>query len=629
VTGVGKLRPAAASLALAASALAGALLLAGAPGGATAPPPRPMAEARIKPQVWPLRRALFGDIHLHTTFSFDAYVLTGTRMTPEEAYRFARGETVQYMGVPVRRSRPLDFEAVTDHSENLGVLNQLDDKQSPFWNSPMGSLLRGGLVRNLAEIVRLGYSRDPLGPAASKQSDVIWRREIAAANANYEPGRFTTLIGYEWSSMPGGQNIHRNVLFRGSDAPMPFTSIDSDRPEDLWAWMERNRRAGFDSLAIPHNANASNGLMYSWNMSDGRPIDRAWAQARLANEPLMEVVQNKGASETHPALSPNDEFANFEIFDYFLVGDRHSSEPGSYWRDALGRGMAIAAREGINPFKQGVVGSGDLHGGLSVSSEEEYGGSAGASVGKARMSKALVKMTFAPPDGRQWPQIIASSPGLTGVWAESNTREAIFDALRRRETFATSGTRLQLRVFGGWDLDPGLLRRRDWVKAGYASGVPMGSDLKPRRAAAGAPTFAILAAKDPDGANLDRVQVIKVWFDGRRAQERVFDVAWAGRRRIDPISGKLPAIGNTVDLGTGKYANTLGATQLSAFWRDPAFDAAQQAAYYVRVLEIPTPRWSTLRAIEFGLPLSKLVPPTIQERAWSSPIWYVPAKAGR
>ncbi len=288
--------------------------------------------------------------------------------------------------------------------------------------------------------------------------------------------------------------------------------------------------------------------------------------------------------------------------------------------------MAIAAREGINPYKDGVIGSGDLHGGLAVSSEEEYGGTAGASIGKARMSQTQAAMVFAPPNGQQWPQIIASSAGLTGVWAESNTREGVFGALRRRETFATSGTRMQLRLFGGWTFAPAMLNRRDWIAAAYASGVPMGSDMKPRHGggAARAPVLAMLASKDPGGANLDRMQIVKVWFDGRQAHERVFDVAWSGKRRIDPKTGKLLAIGTTVDPATGKYTNTIGAPQLSAVWRDPAFRPGQPAAYYLRVLEIPTPRWSTLRAIEFGLPLSRLVPPTIQERAWSSPIWYAP-----
>lgn len=573
------------------------------------------------------REAFFGDLHLHTTNSFDAYVLMGTRITPDEAYRFASGETIDYLGRPIRREVPLDFLAVTDHSENIGVFNQLDDPNSDFSKSEVGQIARKGGVEAFMKLLPSFLAGKPLPGDTATVSASAWAREIAAANANYRPGKFTSFIAYEWTAMPDGQNLHRNVIFAGNNAPAPFTSIDSNKPEDLWAYLSRIRAAGHDAIAIPHNANASNGLMYDWNTSKGRPIDEAYAQLRATNEFLSEISQNKGTSETHPALSSNDEFARFEIFDTLLIGNKPSKPSGSYWRDSLGRGLVIGSRIGLNPYKDGAVGASDLHSGLSVQSEQEYGGIAAANLGGGKLTReqVLQALGYQKPTGFSIKSEILSPGSLTGVWAESNTREAIFAAFRRKETFATSGTRIKLRFFGGWGFNSGFTDEPNWVHRAYTAGVPMGSDLQ-GSANGQAPSFAIQAVKDPNSGNLDRVQVVKLWLENGGYQERVFDVAWSGQRKADPRTGKLERVGNTVDLKTGKYTNSIGTAQLRTVWRDPTFRADQPAVYYVRVLEIPTPRWSTLRAIEYHLPLPKDVPATIQERAWSSPIWYSPAK---
>ena len=574
-------------------------------------------------KVNPEREAYFGDLHLHTTQSFDAYVLMGTRVTPDEAYKFARGDTITYLGQPLRRQVPLDFLAVTDHSENIGVFNQLDDPNSAFAKTEAGKLAKQGGVEAFKKVLAYITEGKPIGMDVRPVTASAWQREIRAADDNYVPGRFTTFVAYEWTSMPDGANLHRNVIFRGAGAPSPFTSIDSKRPQDLWAFLSRVRGQGYEALAIAHNANASNGLMYDWNTIDGRPIDEAYAQLRAINEPLSELSQNKGTSETIPDLSPNDEFANFEIFDQELTGGA-SKHPGSYWRDALGRGLVINARIGVNPYKDGAVGASDLHSGLSVQGEQDYGTISKPNMGAGKLTKAEanVALGYGKPDTIDIRPQIMSPGSLTGAWAESNTREAIFAAFRRKETFATSGTRIKLRFFGGWHFAPDV-SGDDWIKQAYAKGVPMGSDL-PRRAGTQAPSFAVQAVKDPNAGNLDRIQIVKVWLEGGKQHEHVFDVAWAGDRRID-AAGKLPAIGNTVDLKTGRYTNSIGAARLASVWSDPTFQPGQAAVFYARVLEVPTPRWTTLRAVENGLAPPKDVAATIQERAWSSPIWYQPA----
>ena len=586
------------------------------------------ATAAAAVKVNPDRDAYFGDLHLHTTDSFDAYVLMGTKTTPDEAYKFARGDTITYLGQPIKRSEPLDFLAVTDHSENIGVFNQLDDPNSAFSLSAIGKVARDGGPGAFLKLVHL-LSGGRLGPDNEQVSASTWARHIQIANANYQPGKFTTFIAYEWTSMPSGQNLHRNVIFRGGTAPSPFTAQDSTDPQDLWAWLSKIRAQGFEALAIAHNGNASNGLMYDWTTLKGKPIDEAFAELRVANEPLSEIAQNKGTSETHPALSSNDEFANYEIFDHLLLGNTPSKLGGSYWRDALGRGLVIQSKIGTNPYKDGAIGSSDLHSGLSVSSAQEYGNTGVANIGGGHLGKDQVVQALGEgktdPNTALKPEVL--SPGaLTGVWAESNTREAIYAALRRKESYATSGDKIKLRFFGGWGLKPSLLKADNWVHTAYQAGVPMGGDL-PQAGAGAAPSFAVQAVKDPNKGNLDRIQIVKIWLEGGQQHEHVFDVAWSDGRKINPATGHLPAVGNTVDLKTGAYANTIGAAALRTVWRDPTFRVDQAAVYYVRVLEIPTPRWSTLRAIEYGLPLPTDVPATLQQRAWSSPIWYTPARS--
>lgn len=577
------------------------------------------------------RQALYGDLHLHTSYSFDAYVLFGAQVDPDAAYRFARGESVDFLGGGARRSEPLDFLAVTDHSENIGVFNSLDDSNSDFSQSEAGRAFKANPVKAFFDSISSGtFASGKLLEGvkdAKVRAQSAWQREIEAANRNYRPGTFTTFIAYEWSAMPDGQNLHRNVIFRGDKAPNPFSSVDSAKPEDLWNWLDKIRKDGYEALAIPHNSNASNGLMFDWNDSNGRPIDQAYAEQRASDEPLVEIAQNKGASETHPILSPNDEFSNFEFYDHLLISPKKSKPEGSYVRDALGRGLEIAERTGgANPYKYGIIGASDFHNGLSTSSEQAFVGTVGG-VDPTRPVPNL-KEFFKDWDAARKSVSVnlyeTSSGNLTGVWAEHNTREAIYDAFRRKETFATSGTRLKIRFFGGWNLPAANLSDAGWVKDAYAAGVPMGGDLPAKPAKAVAPRFITWGLKDPNGANLDRLQVVKIWLQEGKHAERIYELALSDRRKINPRTGKAPVVGNTVDLKSATYKNTIGATQLYAVWQDPQFDPRVPAAYYLRLLEIPTPRWSTIVSVKRGEPLPPDVPASLQERAWSSPIWYVP-----
>jgi len=590
----------------------------------------------------PFRDVYFGDLHLHTSYSFDAYLL-GAGIGPDDAYRFASGGVVDYMGQPVRRREPLDFMAVTDHAENIGVFDELENPKSVVSQSDAGKLLKSDLapftaqdgsrraaegwpppLRKKIEDYMIG-AKNQAPPTLQTESISAWNREINAANRFNEPGKFTTLIAYEWTSMPGGSNLHRNIIFKGNSAPPPFTAFDSKKPEDLWHWLDTIRKEGFEALAIPHNSNFSNGLMYDWVDSNGRAIDEAYAEERQANEPLTEISQIKGSSETQPLLSPDDEFANFEIVDPVSLGITAKEKlPGSYVRDALGRGLVIQQRVGVNPFKFGFAGGSDLHSGLSVSDQSDYSGNAAmANMGGGRPSRDVAAGVLQATSVARRIGLESTSGRLTGVWAESNTRESIYNALRRKETFATSGTKLKFRVFGGWQFNSRILQKKDWVAAAYATGVPMGGDLPSKLPSSGrAPGFVIWAAKDPSGANLDRVQMVKVWVQDGVQHEKIFDVAWAGHRKPDRNTGKLSPIGNSVDLKTGRFQNNIGTAELKTVWTDPEFDPRRSSAYYLRVLEISTPRWSTLLAVENRLPLPTDVPAVIQQRGWSSPIWY-------
>jgi len=594
------------------------------------------------------RRAFFGDLHLHTGFSFDAYSFMGTRTTPDEAYRFAKGEPITYLGQTVKRPAPLDFIAVTDHSEFMGTLNQLDDPNSALSKSALGKFIHDNPLAGFFKVFAAGNSHQDLPELNAKAAMAsAWQKEVAAANYNYEPGKFTTFVAYEWTAMPQLKfNLHRNVIFRGPPPEAPFSSNDSIRPEDLWTYVEKLRAHGIDALIIPHNANASGGLMFDWNNSDGKPIDEAYAQRRAYNEPLTEVFQNKGQSETVPDLSASDEFSNFEVMEE-LLGGGASPVNGSYVRQALGRGLVIQAKVGANPYKLGFVGATDYHSGLSNSAENAYAGQGALSidpnVNLPDRATAMKVLAPRPPDNGHPRTLqdmakakgeetlgsggIYGSGGLTGVWAEENTRESIYAALRRKETFATSGPEIRIRFFGGWSVANDALSAPGWVATAYANDAPMGGDLPQKPAAATAPGFILQAAKDPVSGNLDRLQVVKVWLDGKTYREKVFDVAWSPERSLDPRTGKLPAVKNTVDLKTATYANSVGAPQLSVVWHDPEFNPSKPAVYYARAIEIPTPRWSTLLAVKRGLPLPTHLPATIQERALSSPIWYNPQPA--
>jgi len=590
----------------------------------------------------PQRQAYFGDLHLHTNYSFDAYLLFGAKVSPNEAYRYARGEAVNYLGENIRRvTPPLDFLAVTDHSENIGVFNTLDDPNSELSRSEIGKEIKREGARIFGKIAGLVTNGKPLpGVDVSAAAQSAWHREIEAANSNYRPGKFTTFIGYEWTSMPDGQNLHRNVIFRGGKAPNPFTAVNSIKPEDLWAFLAKIREQGYEALAIPHNSNASNGLMFDWVNSNGRPIDQAYAELRATNEPLAEISQNKGASETHPALSPNDEFANFEFYDHLLISPAKSKPGGSYVRDALGRGLEISRRAGgVNPFKYGFVGASDFHNGLSDSAENAFVGTFGAvdptkelpdlkdfQKRLADVHKGLQGLSSKQPDNPTVNLYENGSGNLTAAWAEQNTRESIYDALRRKETYATSGTRLKLRFFGGWNYASNVLQSNDWVSKAYAGGVPMGGDLPAQRGKATAPQFIVWAVKDPDGANLDRAQVVKVWLENGKHVEKVFDVALSKGRQVNSRTHVAAPVGNTVDVKRASYTNSIGATELAATWSDPQFDPRVAAVYYLRAIEIPTPRWSTILAAKRGEQLPADTPATVQERGWSSPIWYTPTE---
>lgn len=565
------------------------------------------------------RHAFFGDLHMHTAFSLDAY-LFGVRALPDDAYEFAKGRPLRHPnGQSLRIHRPLDFMAVTDHAEYLGSLERMADKGHPISRHPLAERVgsKDASVRRQAYIdfTSAGRAGRPVqGIAHPDVYEDAWARTVAAANRHYQPGKFTTFIGFEWSASPGGQNLHRNVIFRGDTAPLPFSRLNSLRPEHLWDWMDEARSKGHALLAIPHNPNLSDGLMFDLRDSFNQPLSVARAEQRLRNEPLVEVVQNKGSSETHPSLSPEDPFADFELVEQ-RVG---MSAPvrqfaGGYARDALKRGLTFQDSLGINPFAFGMAGATDGHTGMVIDREDRYSGVIGDADGspEMRLQKSWFEM-----DVRRF-----GAAGLTGIWAEENTRESIFAAMERREAWATSGPRIQLRFFGGSGLEGLVLSDRRWVSRAYRRGVSMGGILP--HADGAAPVFIVWARKDPDGANLDRIQIVKGWLKDGRAYERVFDVAWSGGRKRDPVTGRVPSVGTTVNVASASYRNTIGAAELSAAWRDPDFDASQQAFYYARVLEIPTPRWSTYDARALGIAPPADLPPAIQERAFSSPIWHV------
>ena len=573
--------------------------------------------------VNPLRNAYFGQLHLHTAMSFDAY-LGGTRLYPEDAYRYARGETIESRGHKLKLSGPpLDFLGVSDHAEYLGQMRVAGQPQGPLEDTEFAAAVKAPLKKRFGVMMHLSDSFGSGGvqPPVLLQKQLMrsnWQRQIDAANRFYEPGRFTTFVAYEYSSIPNGANLHRNVIFRGPKYPeLPFSSLDSPNPEDLWKYLAHQRLLGIDAIAIPHNSNVSDGLMWSYADFERRPIDKEYAETRVSLERLAEISQTKGTSETRPELSPNDDFAGFELINNLLTVPRPSSINGSYIRQGYARGLEIEQRTGVNPYEFGLIGGSDYHNALASTSTREV-------PGRLEFSGDIKKLLN---DATSLGGAEVSNAGLAGVWAESNTRESIYDALYRRETFATSGTRIRVRFFAGFRYPQEAINRRDWIRQAYARGVPMGADLYAvsSSGAKGAPLrFLVQAVKDPDGANLDRVQIVKVWVEDGAEKEKVYDVAWAGHRSIDG-KGKLPAIGSTVDVAHATYANTIGTVQLATEWQDPDFHPDVAAVYYARVLEIPTPRWTTYVAVANKLPVPTSVPAAIQQRAWTSPVFYHPA----
>ncbi len=578
----------------------------------------------------------WGDTHLHTAVSVDA----GTMCTvgQEDAFRFARGEEITTThGLKAKLGRPLDFLVLTDHAEMYGLMPRLKAGDSDILSQEKGKrwydMLQTGdhdtIFAAAMEIVASLSKKDPplKADAVVKKS---WQAYTGLADQYNEPGRFTTLIGYEYTTM-GGDNLHRNVVFRGGAAlanqTVPFSQFDSQNPEDLWTALDAfQKRTGGEVLAIPHNGNLSNGRMFSVNKFDGKtPYDTELATLRARLEPIYEVTQIKGDGEAHPMLSPNDEFADFDTWDKSNLNGTEAKTPdmikAEYAREALKTGLALEDKLGVNPFKFGMVGGSDAHTAMAAVEEDNFFG----------------KHSGVEPEPQRWEHLVIEAPtpefsiygwqqaaaGYAAVWATENSREAIFDAMKRKETYATTGSRMTVRFFGGWDFGDADIKTRYLARVGYSKGVPMGGDL-PKRSADRAPSFLVAAMKDPMSGNLDRIQIVKGWLntDGT-TDEKVYDVAWSGEREPG-ADGKLPSVGNTVDVENAIWADTIGAPELNAVWRDPDFDPDQRAFYYARVIEIPTPRWTAYEAKRFGIKMSDKVAMTTEERAYTSPIWYTP-----
>jgi hypothetical protein len=587
-------------------------------------------------------RPFFGDTHLHTSFSFDAGAF-GCRLGPSDAYRFAKGEEVTASsGQPAKLSRPLDFLVVSDHSDNMGFFPDLLAGKPNIMGDPTGrkwhDMILGGQGADAAIEIIVAFSQGkfPKPLLYSPESDSYrsaWEETIKAAEQANEPGRFTAFIGYEWTSNTGGNNLHRNVIFRdnGNKAlqVVPYTVLKpfgSDDPRDLWKWMAAYEdKTGGHVLAIAHNGNLSNGRMFPIiEPGTGKPIDREYAEARAKWERLYEATQIKGDGETHPFLSPNDEFANFERWDKGNLDLSELKKPEmlqyEYARSALKLGLKLEGELGVNPYKFGMVGSTDAHTGLTAVEEDNYFGKTSAMEPNAERA---TKVFINSPKAKiyEWE---TSASGYVGVWATENTRDSLFDAMERRETYATTGPRMIVRFFGGFDFEEADANTRSPAIAGYSKGAPMGSDIGPAPDGK-APTFLVAALRDPIGANLDRYQIVKGWVDAKgEMQEKVYDVVWSDDRKPG-ADGKLPPVGNTVDVANANWTNTIGAPELIAVWKDPDFDPKLRAFYYGRVLEIPTPRWTTYDAKYYGTKLPPEIPTSIQERAYTSPIWYNPA----
>jgi hypothetical protein len=580
-------------------------------------------------------RVLWGDTHLHTAISVDAGTMN--RIGQEDALRFARGEEINTThGLRVKLSRPLDFLVVSDHAELYGLMPQLLSGDPEVLATELGrrwyeELITGDKDRIFATAMEIVASLSKKDPPFENDKAVrnAWNAYTALADRYNDPGRFSAIIGFEYTTM-GGNNLHRNVLFRGNASEanrmLPFSQFDSQNPEDLWRFLDTfQKNTGAEVLAIPHNGNLSNGRMFSVLTFNGKPLTREIAELRASLEPIIEVTQIKGDSEAHPMLSPNDEFADYETWDKSNLNGTEAKKPEmlqyEYTREALKTGLKLKKKLGVNPFKFGMIGSTDSHTSFSTGEEENFFG----------------KHSGVEPEPHRWEHVVIEAPnpdftimgwqqaasGYAAVWASENTREAIFDAMMRKETYATTGSRMTVRFFGGWDFTPEDMETRLPAGVGYSKGVPMGGDL--RKAPNGkSPSFLVAAMKDPYSGNLDRIQIIKGWMNKNgKTEEKVYDVVWSDGRKPG-ADGKLPFVGNTVDVAKATWKNSIGSPELITVWTDPDFDASQSAFYYARVIEIPTPRWTAYEALRFGVEMTPNVPMTTQERAYTSPIWYTP-----
>lgn len=579
------------------------------------------------------KEVFFGDTHLHTRNSADAWSMGNLNLTPGDAYRFAQGSPVlAHNGMQVQLRRPLDFLVVSDHAEYLGAFYRFNVNDSLITKTDVGRqwqtyVEEGDLAKFFGAFVNSMQNKeeDPALPAAVRQT--VWSGVAKTADRHNKPGVFTAFSGYEWTSMISGNNLHRVVVFK-DDADkvsqmIPFSGQDSLDPRDLWQALANYETAtGGEVLSIAHNGNLSNGMMFPDETVGGSPIDEAYASLRARFETVYEVTQVKGDGEAHPVLSPDDEFADFENWDWDNIGRSQKKEdwmlPQEYARGALKRGLRFEDELGVNPFKIGLIGSTDGHNSISTPEEDNFFGKFPESEpGPARLENAMAL-------DRLWQNSLLVASGYAAVWAKENTRAAIFDAIKRREVYATTGSRIKVRFFSGWEFDETDIHRPAMLDIAYGTGVPMGGDLSKAKMGQ-VPKFLVMAAMDADGARLDRIQIIKGWMDkAGKLQEKVYDVAWSDDRKLDKRTGKLPAVGNTVDVENATYLNTIGAPQLSTYWEDPDFDRAERAFYYARVLEIPTPRWTTYDSAYFNVELQEDVPSTIQDRAYTSPIWYTP-----
>ena len=599
--------------------------------------------AQVTDTAYP-EQVFWGDTHLHTDNSIDAFGF-GNRLDAEAALRFARGEEVTATkGTKAKLSRPLDFLVIADHSDAMGATKAimeaprialLTNKFLLRWHDMMNESDEGSL-QVTAELID-GAARGTLPESLTDPEETVerttdlWTKHGKTVDQYNEPGKFTAFMGFEYTPMPDGDNLHRVVMFRDGPTKMgdtiPFGALGSQNPEKLWGYMEAyEKKTGGKVLAIPHNSNVSNGRMFAMNKYDGSPIDAAYVKTRALREPIVEVTQIKGDSEAHPFLSPNDEFADFGVagWDKCNLSCTKDMPPesygGSYVREALKRGLELTLAVGANPFKFGMIGSTDSHTSLATADEDNFFGKHSGNEANDK-NRALEPQNLGTREGRfGWHYL---SSGYAAVWATSNTREAIFDAMMRREVYATTGPRMQVRFFGGFDFTADDIA--DLVKTGYKKGVPMGGDLSGGDGEA--PQFLISALMDPESASLDRIQVIKGWVDASgKSQEKIYNVSWsdADARKLGR-DGKLTPVPNTVDLTKGTWDNATGAPELVTFWQDPDFDASENAFYYVRVLEIPTPTWPVYDALKFSLTLPDEVIKIQQERAYSSPIWYTPS----